>query len=105
MLALAAVCSVLLALMVVSTTSQLSMQDNCPLIHSTWPAFWSGQMAVNRESMLTVAEAGAGGEHGAFNLGQLIGLRGLASLIPLLVIWGFAAWLWVRLEARSRLTP
>jgi hypothetical protein len=105
MLALAAVCSVLLALMVVSTTSQLSMQDNCPLIHSTWPAFWSGQMAVNRESMLTVAEAGAGGEHGAFNLGQLIGLRGLASLIPLLVIWGFAAWLWVRLEARSWLTP
>lgn len=104
-LALAAVCSVLLTLMLVSTTSQLSMQDNCPLIHSTWPAFWSGQMALNRESMLTVAEAGRGGQVGAFNLGQLMGLHGLASLIPLLVVWGIAAWIWVRLESRSRPTP
>jgi hypothetical protein len=104
-LALLAVGSVLLTLMVISTTSQLSMQDNCPLIHSTWPAFWSGQMALNRESMLTVAEAGSSGQFGAFNLGQLVGLHGLASLIPLLVVWGIAAWLWVRLGAQSRLTP
>jgi len=104
-LALLAVGSVLLTLMVISTTSQLSMQDNCPLIHSTWPTFWSGQMALNRESMLTVAEAGSSGQFGAFNLGQLVGLHGLASLIPLLVVWGIAAWLWVRLGAQSRLTP
>src|SRR5579863_1487683 len=49
--------SILIALMVVSTTSQLSMQDNCPIVHSTWPAFWSGQVALNRTSILTVAEA------------------------------------------------
>lgn len=104
-LVLAAACSVLLTLMVISTTSQLSMQDNCPLIHSTWPAFWSGQMALNRESMLTVAEAGQSGQFGAFNLGQLVGLHGLASLIPLLVVWGLASWLWVRLAARSQVQP
>ncbi len=54
------VCSVFLALMVVSTTSQLAMQDSCPIIHSAWPAFWSGRLAINHESMLTVAESNGG---------------------------------------------
>ena len=57
-------------------------------MHSVWPAFWSGQMALNHESMLTVAEAG--GKYGAFNLGQLLGLHGLASVIPLVVVWAIA---------------
>ncbi len=101
-----ALCSVFLALMVVSTTSQLSMQDSCPLVHSAWPAFWSGQMAVNRDSMLTVTEAGSRGEYGAFNLGQWIGLHGLASLIPLLAMWGIAALWWSRAEGGgSRIRP
>ena len=95
----AAAFSALLTLMVVSTTSQLSMQDNCPMMHSVWPAFWSGQMAINRESMLTVAEAGSNANYGAFNLGQLLGLHGLASLIPLSGLWAFAAFLWHRLQA------
>jgi hypothetical protein len=90
------VCSVFVALMVVSTTSQLPMQDSCPLAHSVWPAFWSGQVAANRESMLTVGEAG--GDHGAFNLGQLVGLHGLASLVPLFVIWGLGAVCWWRMH-------
>jgi hypothetical protein len=92
------VCSVFAALMVVSTSSQLSMQDSCPIVHATWPAFWSGQVATNRDSMLTVAEAGSRGEYGAFNLGQLLGLRGLASLLPLLVMWGVGAGMWWRMR-------
>jgi hypothetical protein len=99
-----ALCSVLAALMVVSTTSQLSMQDRCPIVHSTWPAFWSGHMAVNRESMLTVAEAGLNRENGAFNLGEVIGLRGLASLIPLFAVWGIAAVMWWRMRASGSLS-
>jgi hypothetical protein len=91
-----ALCSVFSALMVISTTSQLSMQDNCPIVHSAWPAFWLGQMALNRESMLTVTEAGSSGLYSAFNLGQLTGLRGLASLIPLLAMWGIAGVMWKR---------
>ena len=95
--------SVCLTLMVVSTTSQLSMQDTCPLLHSTWPAFWAGQVALNHQSMLTVAEAGSSSLYGAFNLGQLAGLRGLASLIPLLAVWACAAAVWVRsLSAPAR---
>ena len=93
-------CSILLALIVVSTTSQLAMQDSCPIVHSTLPAFWSGQVAANRESMLTAGESKGG--YGAFNLGQVIGLRGLASLIPLFLIWGVAALLWFRLRRSSR---
>ena len=89
-----AVVSVGGTLIVVSTTSQLAMQDSCPIVHSSWPAFWSGQMAMNRVSMLTVSEAGSSLQYGAFNLGQLIGLRGLASLIPLLVVWGVAGLIW-----------
>jgi hypothetical protein len=80
-----ALCSIAVTLMAVSTTSELAMQDSCPLMHSVWPAFWSGHMAINRDSMLTAAEARGG--YGAFNLGQWIGLHGLASLIPLLVVW------------------
>jgi 4-amino-4-deoxy-L-arabinose transferase-like glycosyltransferase len=89
-----ACCSVFVALMVVSTSSQLAMQDSCPIMHSSWPAFWAGKMAMNRESMLTVAEASGG--YGAFNLGQLIGLHGLASLIPLLAMWGVLGGIWMR---------
>jgi hypothetical protein len=93
-----ALISASLTLMVVSTTSQLAMQDSCPIVHSSWPEFWSGQMAMNRDSMLTAAEAHGG--YGAFNLGQLIGLHGLASLIPLLLMWGIAIAVWMRLERK-----
>jgi hypothetical protein len=100
----AALCSVLVTLMVVATTSQLSMQDRCPLVHSVWPAFWSGQVALNRDSLLTVAEAGSNVEHAAFNVGQLAGLRGLASLTPLFAMWGLAAllcWKMIREQRRT----
>ena len=95
-----ALCSVFLALVVISTSSQLSMQDNCPIAHSSWPAFWSGQMALNHDSMLTIGEAGSGGRYRAFNLGQLMGLQGLASLIPLIALWGVAGVLWWRMHRR-----
>jgi hypothetical protein len=100
----AALYSVFVALMVVATTSQLSMQDRCPLAHSVWLAFWSGHVAINRDSMLTVAEAGSNAEHAAFNLGQLLGLRGLASLSPLFAMWGLAALLWWRMSREQRPT-
>jgi len=94
--------SLFVALTVVSTTSQLSMQDRCPIVHTVWPAFWSGQVALNRVSMLTVAETGSSTEYGAFNLGQLLGLHGLASLFPLFAVWGVAAVAWWRLLRGSQ---
>jgi len=91
--------SMFIALMVVSTSSQLSMVDSCPIIHTSWPQFWSGQVASNRESMLLASEANGG--YGAFNLGQLIGLPGLASLLPLLLMWIVAGATWWRLRRKS----
>ena len=91
--------SIFVALMVVSTTSQLAMQDSCPILRSTLPAFWSGHVAINRDSMLTVAEAGGG--YGAFNLGQVLGLHGLASLVPLVAMWGLASLVGAKLGSRE----
>jgi len=105
LLASLAAISIFVSLMVVSTTSELATEDRCPLIHSVWPAFWSGHMAINRVSMLTVSEAGSTGQYGAFNLGQLLGLHGLASLIPLLATWAVAALLWSRTLRRDGSTP
>jgi len=94
-----ALCSVFITLMVVSTSSQLAMQDSCPIVHSSWPNFWSGHMATNRESMLLPSEAGE--SQAAFNLGQLAGLHGLPSLLPLLVVWVFVALIWRRIHYQS----
>lgn len=94
-----ACCSVLITLIVVSTSSQLAMQDSCPIVHSSWPSFWAGNMATNRESMLLANEAAGG--FGAFNLGQLLGLHGLASLLPLLVMWGVTTSLLIRFRRAS----
>ena len=86
---------VFISVMVVSTSSQLAMQDSCPIVHSSWPEFWSGQLATNRESMLTAIESQ--GEYGAFNLGQLIGLRGLGSLGPFVAMWGLVCGMMARI--------
>ncbi|HKV77951.1 MAG TPA: hypothetical protein VJP02_07425 [Candidatus Sulfotelmatobacter sp.] len=94
-----ACCSVFVTLMVVSTSSQLAMQGACPIMHSSWPAFLLGNIAANRESMLLPGEAAGG--YGAFNLGQLIGLHGFATLIPLLMLWGVVARLWLHFRRES----
>ena len=91
---------VFVTLMVVSTSSQLAMQDSCPIAHFSWPSFWEGHLASNRESMLLPSEAIGG--YAAFNLGQLIGLTGLASLLPLLLLWVTAAGVWFRLKRKQQ---
>lgn len=93
--------STLVTLMVISTTSQLAMQDACPIIHSSWPASCAGSFALNHQSMLTVAEA-ASGNYGGFSLGQLMGLRGLASLLPLLALWAVFVCAWIALHREAR---
>jgi hypothetical protein len=61
-----------------------------PVQELLWPAFRAGHIDKN--------------------LGMLIGLHGLVSLIPLFLVWGaaFAAWVWLRLSLESKaseLTP
>jgi hypothetical protein len=95
------VCGVFIALMVVSTSPQLSMVDSCPILHTSWPAFWSGHLAMNRESMLLASEAKGG--YAAFNLGQWMGLHGLSSLLPLILMWGVASVVWLRLRREIKI--
>jgi len=101
LLAMAA-CGGLFALMAVSTTPQPPDQFHCPLMEVIIPSFWAGKFALTRGSMLTAAEDIPFGTHGAFNLGQLAGLHGLASLIPLFALWGLAVMVWKRLDSASR---
>jgi hypothetical protein len=94
LLAFAAACGVCFGLMAVSTTAQPPDQFRCPLLQLLWPSFWAGKFSLNQQSMLTISEDPTGHAHGATNLGELAGLHGLASLIPLLAMWGFAIALW-----------
>jgi hypothetical protein len=96
-----ALCGGLFALMAVSTTPQPPDQYHCPLMQLIIPSFCAGKLALTRGSMLTAAEDIPLGTHGAFNLGQLGGLPGLASLIPLFVLWGLAVTLWWRFNTAN----
>ena len=100
-LAALAVCSGVFSLMAVSTTAQPPDQFRCPLFQLLAPSFLAGKLSLTQGSMLTSTEAW-GQAHGAFNLGELIGLHGLPSLIPLFVLWGLSAFLWTWMNKAER---
>jgi hypothetical protein len=93
------------SLIAVSVTAQPPDVIPCPLPPVLWSEFWTGQLSINRVSMLTLAEDVPAGTHGSFNLGQIAGLHGLASLLPLVLLWAAAAYLWYRLDRRSLRDP
>jgi hypothetical protein len=101
-LAALAICSGLFSLMAVSTTVQPPDQFRCALFQLLVPSFWAGKLSLNQGSMLTPSEMAGGQAHGAFNLGELAGLHGLPSLIPLFVMWSLAAFLWRRMNHAER---
>ena len=67
-----------ITLLGVSTVVMPSTDVKSPVQELLWPAFHAGLIDKN--------------------LGMLIGLHGLASLIPLFLVWGaaFAGWVWLR---------
>ncbi len=99
-IAAAVVWGAALALIAVSTTAQPPQQIPRPLGDLLWPAFVSGDLALNHQSVLS-ADADwqrlrdpALPRH-AWNWGQRLGLRGLASLGPLaLALGALGGWLW-----------
>ena len=98
LLAIFAICGAALSLMAVSTTAQPPLRFRCPVVELLWPSFWAGKLSLNQFSFLAPWEEIPSQSHGAFNLGELAGLHGLASLIPLLIFWAIAAWVWWRLS-------
>jgi hypothetical protein len=95
-MAIAAACGGIFAFMAVSVTAQPPDQLRCALFQLLLPSFWTGKLSQNTLSVLAVFEDLGG--HGAFNLGERAGLHGLASLLPLLLVWGLAILLWTRLK-------
>jgi hypothetical protein len=104
-LASAAACGAVFALMAVSTTAQPPDEFRCPLVQLIWPSFWAGRLSLNPDSMLKISEEATGHAHGAFNLGELLGLHGLASLIPLCGVWVLAIVLWSWINRAERNAP
>lgn len=92
-----------LMLMAVAVSAQSPDEFHCPLRQFYWPLFWAGRFSLNLGTVLIPAEQGTNQVHGAFNLGELAGLHGLASLIPLLAVWALAVVLWVGINRVERL--
>lgn len=80
------------SLVVVSTTVQPPSNIMAPMSELFWPAFREGDLSLNHQSLV---DYGADPDrlrhnrtaHAAWNLGQVAGLDGLASLLPLLALW------------------
>jgi len=75
------------SLVAVSTFAMPPDYVKSPLEQLLWPAFRAGHLAPDRD---------------AWNLGMLLRLPGLASLIPLFLVWGAACAGWVWLARRDQ---
>jgi hypothetical protein len=103
---LCAVC-IFLTLVGVATTPQPPSIFTRPLAELWWPAFLDGDLSLNHTSFDMASwnptlvrhhpEA-----HKAWNVGERAGLRGWASLAPLLALWAAAAWALGRGSPSSR---
>jgi hypothetical protein len=83
-------------LVAVSTTPQPPASIKAPVTELLWPAFRAGDLSLNPQTFVhNSVDAGhlrgGGDPHAAWNLGELAGLRGLPSLLPLAVVWVIAA--------------
>jgi hypothetical protein len=81
-----------LALVAVSTTPQPPSNYAAPVRELLWPAFKDGDLSLNNQTFVSYsAQAGLlrgnPALHAAWNLGQLAGLHGRLSLLPLGVVW------------------
>lgn len=94
-LAALALFSAAVTLVAVSTTAQSPEKIERPLSALHWPAFREGDLSLNHQSFLQLGAdparlRGRKLPHAAWNLGEKLGLRGHASLLPLAAIWAAA---------------
>jgi hypothetical protein len=93
---------VAITLIAVSTTPQPPASIRQPVSELLWPAFRDGDLSLNPQTFVhnsvDVGRLRGGGDpHAAWNLGEIAGLHGLPSLLPLAVVWVVAAGLLVLL--------
>jgi hypothetical protein len=93
-----------ISVMAVSTLIMIPEDIGSPLTQVVFPSFAHAALAQNRQSFLQYGDARpAQGLLGAWNLGQLAGLPGLWSLVPLLLVWLIAAYMLYRLSNGTEL--
>jgi hypothetical protein len=83
-------------LIAVSTTPQPPATFKAPMQELLWPAFRDGDLSLNPQTFVhNSADAGRlrGNQvpHASWNLGEIAGLHGLTSLLPLAFVWIVAA--------------
>ena len=89
-------CLIAMTLIAVSTTPQPPASFKAPMRELLWPAFRDGDLSLNPQTFVhnsaDVARLRGGTvPHAAWNLGELAGLHGLLSLVPLAALWLGAA--------------
>ena len=82
-------------LIAVSTTPQPPASFRAPMQELLWPAFRDGDLSLNHQTFVhDSAEPdrlrGGTVPHAAWNLGEVAGLHGHASLLPLGIVWALA---------------
>ena len=84
-----------LTLVAVSTTPQPPSDVRWPTVDLLWPAFRDGDLSINTQTFVHNSLPGPlrnnPGQHASWNLGQVAGLHGHASLAPLGAAWLAAA--------------
>ena len=85
-----------ITLVAVATTPQPPASFTSPVSELLWPAFRDGDLSLNPQTFVhnsaDVAHFRGGGDpHAAWNLGEIAGLHGLMSLLPLIAVWAVAA--------------
>jgi len=93
-----------LTLIAVSTTPQPPATFKAPMQELLWPAFRDGDLSLNPQTFVhNSADAGRlrGNQvpHASWNLGEIAGLHGLTSLLPLAFVWIVAAALLIEMDS------
>ncbi|HEX7140655.1 MAG TPA: hypothetical protein VF219_22575 [Vicinamibacterales bacterium] len=83
---------VAITLVAVSTSPQPPSSYRAPMRELLWPAFRDGDLSLNHQTMVHGSASpdqmrGHQIPHAAWNLGELMGLQGLVSLLPLAIVW------------------
>jgi len=86
---------VAVTLVAVSTTPQPPSSYRAPMRQLLWPAFVDGDLSLNHQTFVHGSASpdqmrGRQIPHAAWNLGELMGLSGLSSLLPLAAAWAAA---------------
>lgn len=102
--ALAALYSAFVMLAGAAVKPEVPVHIKRPVSGFVLPRLYSGELAVNTQSIDRIAPSPTG-EPAAWNLGQILGLDGLASLVPLgLLVVAMGLWIRSTLRARPLLT-